>query len=134
MSALHPDQMLEMREIAAEQTLTKTPLARKWASLHEQSAQLTEMAGLATERFTEELAQFPDRVSQTGEWTQDLAQRGLDDMDAMMQPGITALHTISARGQDVTAPALALWCEFHRARAAILQLTRHNEPEACDAA
>ena len=51
-----------------------------------------------------------------------LAENHVSDMAAMMQPGLSALLAVSARGQDATAAALALWCEFHAAREALMAL------------
>ena len=47
----------------------------------------------------------------------------------MLQPGLFALRAIAARGQDTTAPALALWREFHALRSALLALAPPAEPE-----
>jgi putative intracellular protease/amidase len=46
--------------------------------------------------------------------------QGLADIDAMLVPGLSALATLTARGQDATTPALALWREFHAARGSVL--------------
>ena len=42
--------------------------------------------------------------------------RGVDDLAAVMQPGLRALLSLTAQGQDTTAAALTLWREFDRAR------------------
>jgi hypothetical protein len=40
-----------------------------------------------------------------------------------MEPGLAALLAVHARGVNPAAAALALWQEFHAARAALLALT-----------
>jgi len=47
---------------------------------------------------------------------------GIEDLAAVMQPGLRALLSLTAQGQDTTAAALTLWREFHTARTAILDL------------
>ena len=58
-----------------------------------------------------------------------LARDALGDIDAILQPGLTALRNIQARGQDTTAPALALWREFHALRSSLLVLARIDQEE-----
>lgn len=40
----------------------------------------------------------------------------------MLQPGLAALRAMAARRQDTTAPAIALWREFHAYRNTLLAL------------
>lgn len=87
------------------------------------------MAALAPEPFTGELADFPARIEATGGARLTLARDALGDIDAILQPGLMALRNIQARGQDTTAPALALWREFHALRASLLGLARENQDE-----
>lgn len=80
------------------------------------------MAALACEPFTGALAEFPLAIRSRGPARLALATDTLDDLLAITAPGLAALECIAARGQDTTAPALALWREFHGARAAVLAL------------
>lgn len=96
--------------------------AERWAALHDQALEIGRFAALADEPFTDQLASFPTRVADIGGAMQVMAHQGLEDIDAVLQPGLAALRTISARGQEPTAPALALWREFHAARQALLSL------------
>lgn len=105
-------------------------IAARWASLHDTGQAIATKAALAREPFSPELASFPDRISQSSTAQMQLALWSLEDIDAITQPGLTALNTIEARGQDVTAPALALWREFHSARAAVMALC---EDQSCAA-
>lgn len=120
MSAIdHPEQIRAMQatSMAAE-------IASRWEALHETGRAIAALAALAAEPLSDELAGFPQSIAQRGRSHMQLALWSLEDIDAMTQPGLTALGAIAARGQDVTAPALALWREFHGARAALLALCR----------
>lgn len=80
------------------------------------------MAALAREPYAGALAEFPLAIRTRGAARLALATNTLDDLLAITAPGLAALECIAARGQDTTAPALALWREFHAARAAVLAL------------
>ncbi len=120
MSALPPNQMRSMRQTAASESRPTGSLAQRWRDLHASAALLAKAADLTPEAFEGKLAAFPDALGGASEWQRDLAERGIDDIDAMMRPGLSALSTINARGNDASAPAMALWREFHHAREAIL--------------
>ncbi|MEL6530375.1 MAG: hypothetical protein AAFQ27_10460 [Pseudomonadota bacterium] len=120
MSALTPDQARAMRVTAQDASWPEASLAERWEQLHAQAERLAELASITPELFDENLALFPEHLTQCSQWQQDLAWQGIEDIDAMMQPGLAALHTINTRGQDTSAPALALWREFHAARNAVL--------------
>lgn len=97
-------------------------IAARWTALHETGRDIAAKAALASEPVSAELASFPDRIAQAGGSNMRLALWSLEDIDAITQPGLAALAAIEGRGQDVTAPALALWREFHHARSALLAL------------
>lgn len=125
MSAMeHPDQIRTMRQVVEAQEVERevSSFTARWAALHEYSLEIGRFAALADEPFDGQLASFPRRISDAGGAAHQLAQRGLDDIDAIMQPGLAALRAIHARGQEPTAPALALWREFHAARQSLLSL------------
>ncbi|QIQ87406.1 hypothetical protein [Erythrobacter sp.] len=120
MSALPPDQVRSMRESADAAKEPLGSLARRWHGLHEQAAGLAALAGLAPEAESGAVAGFSARLGEASEWQRELAWQGIEDIDAMMRPGLAALETLTARGQEAAAPALALWREFHAARDAVL--------------
>ncbi len=111
-----------MRQTAQDASWPTATLAERWEELHTQAEQLAKLAAIAPEGFDDTLSALPDRLSQASEWQRELAWQGVEDIDAMMQPGLTALRTITARGQDAGAPALALWREFYAARNAVLEV------------
>ena len=130
MSAVPPYENSPMR--AEDQP---SVIARKWASLHADAAQLARLADLAPETEKTEISTFAMQLEDAQPWQRRLAMEAINDIDAMMQPGLSALRTISARGQDATAPALALWREFHVARQAVIEMVAQSPAsEAQDAA
>jgi hypothetical protein len=96
--------------------------SRKWAALQDAANVVASLAGLEPERPGAELRDFPVLIRDAAKWRRDLAEQGIDDMTAMLQPGITALLGVNARGADPRPAALALWREFLQARAAVLSL------------
>ena len=97
-------------------------LADKWQDLHEQAEELAKLAAISVEAFGAAQQAFPDRIAEAHAWQRELAWQGIEDIDALMRPGLDALQTITARGQDTSAPALALWREFYAARNAVLAI------------
>lgn len=94
----------------------------QWAALQDAAAAVATMAGLAAEKPSAQVRNFPALVKDAGGWRLDLAVNGVADLAAMMKPGVKALLAVAARGQDPTAAALSLWREYHHARAALLDL------------
>jgi hypothetical protein len=104
-------------------------LAARWRALHDAGQEIGVLAALAPEPYDNDLAAFPSLIESTGGAYLTLARDALADLEAILQPGLTALRTIHSRGQDPTSPALALWREFHAARAALLSLARARTAE-----
>ena len=119
-----PSDVREMRESAIQAGEPVGSLAQRWEDLHTSAAQLAKVAAISPENFDGELAAFPAMLGEASEWQRELAWQGIEDIDAMMSPGLTALQTLTARGQDASAPALTLWREFHHARQSVLGLVR----------
>jgi hypothetical protein len=94
----------------------------KWAALQDAANLVAGLAGLEPERSTPEIRNFPALIREAAKWRRELAERGIEDMAAMMEPGIAALLGINARGADPRPAALALWREFTAARGAVLSL------------
>ena len=94
----------------------------QWAALQDAGAAVGALAGLASEKPTPQLRNFPALIKDCGGGRLALAERGVGDLAAIMQPGLKALLAVHARGQDPTAAALTLWREFHAGRAALLAL------------
>ncbi|MEP2735348.1 MAG: hypothetical protein ABJP34_03535 [Erythrobacter sp.] len=97
-------------------------LQDRWDALHQTAAEIGAMAQLAREPLPATISAFAERFATMDVGRQMLALNGLADLEVMLKPGISALRNLHARGEDVTAAALTLWCEFHRSRQAILDL------------
>jgi hypothetical protein len=97
-------------------------LSLKWAALQDAASVVAALAGVEPERTTPEVRNFPALMREADPWRRALAERGTEDMAAVMQPGIAALLGVGARGASSRPAALALWREFVEARAALLAL------------
>ena len=96
--------------------------ARKWDALHRDAAKIAAFAQFANEKSDPRIRDFPQRAAEALAWNRALAARSLDDLAAVLTPGLLALRLIEAEGRDPTAAAVNLWREFHRARSALLDL------------
>jgi len=94
----------------------------KWAALQDAANVVATLAGLEPERSSPEIRNFPALIREAAPWRRELADRGIEDMTAVMTPGIAALLGVNARGADPRPAALALWREFTETRAAVLAL------------
>lgn len=94
----------------------------KWAALQDAANVVAGLAGLELERTTPEIRNFPALIRDAAPWRRELAERGIEDMAAVMEPGIAALLGVNARGADPQPAALTLWREFTQARTAVLAL------------
>jgi hypothetical protein len=94
-----------------------------WAALHAQAARLALLARISPEP-DEAQGSFAALLRLARPWQRSLVSQGMDDIAAMLASGLTALATLSGRAQDTAAPALALWREFHAARAALLDVLK----------
>jgi hypothetical protein len=94
----------------------------RWAALGDAANVVAALAGIEPERPSAEVRNFPALIRDAEAWRREQAENGVADLAAVMEPGIAALLAVNARGADATAPALALWREFHSARAALLAL------------
>ena len=98
------------------------PLCRKWSVLHEAAGAVAAIAGLSAEPLRGDLARFPVEVGEAGGWRCEMARQGIEDLSAMLEPGLSALLAACSRGTSCVVPAQALWREFVAARDALLKL------------
>lgn len=101
---------------------TVSHLSHKWTALHHAARVIAALAWIEPEAAAPEVEDFPAAIQDAAPWRRDLADRGVEDIAAMMQPGVAALINLDAGGGDPRAAALALWREFIDARAAVLTL------------
>lgn len=102
-------------------------LSMRWAALNDAAALVCRLAGIAAETKTPELRNFPAKISSLSGMRLTLAQDGIDDLAALMEPGLAALLAVQARGHSPAPAALVLWREFHAARAALMALVPPQE-------
>ena len=105
-------------------------MSMKWSALHDEAGVVAMLAGLAAEPMRPEVRNFPALMRDSGGWRRNLAEQGIDDLSAVMEPGLAALLAVHARGINPATAALALWQEFCAARAALLALTPPPEDNA----
>lgn len=98
------------------------PLAAKWAALHAAADVVASLAGIAAGRPQDIVA-----AERLGGWRLNLVRQGIDDIAAMMEPGLAALLTVHGQGGDPRPAAAALWREFDRARQPLLALVHAAE-------
>lgn len=97
-------------------------MSMKWSALHDAAGVIAGLAGLAAEPMRPELRNFPAVMRDAGGWRRALAEQGIADLSAMIEPGLAALLAVNARGVSCATAALALWQEFVPARNALLSL------------
>lgn len=94
----------------------------RWAALTDAGKVVRTLAGYGDEQVDGAVRNFPVLIRDADQWRRDLASNGCADLAAMMEPGISALLAINARGADCSNAARALWDEFVSARAGIVEL------------
>lgn len=97
-------------------------MALKWSVLNHVARVVATLAGLPGDADGDATTGYPATMHAAGGWRLALAAQGVDDLAAVMEPGLAALLSIHSRGADRVAPAQALWEEFESARAALLAL------------
>ena len=94
----------------------------RWAALGDAGSVVAMLAGIEPEQPSEKIRNFPALISTIPAWHRQLAENGVADLAAIMEPGISALLAVNASGGNPQPAAEALWQEFTAARTAILSL------------
>lgn len=97
-------------------------LSMKWSALHDAAATVALIASIKDPGMTPPIRNLPTAIRDARAERRALAEQGIDDLSAMMEPGLTALLSAHARGADPRPAARALWAEFVAARDAIVAL------------
>ena len=97
-------------------------MSMKWSALHDAADAVGAMAGIAPQAMKTDVRNFPALMRDSGGWRRELAEQGIEDLSAIMEPGVSALLAAHARGANPAAAAMALWNEFQAARDAVLSL------------
>jgi hypothetical protein len=98
------------------------PVADKWAALHNAAFVVATLAGVPETPLAPQQGRFAASIRNVPGWRRDMAAQALDDLVAIMEPGLTALLVVHSRGDDAGAAARALWQEFVAARDALMAL------------
>jgi hypothetical protein len=93
-----------------------------WNTLHEAATIVAVLGGVRAELSEAEMRTFGAKLSQAPHWLHEMARQGIEDLAAIMEPGLAALLTVHSAGGDPAVPARALWSEFIAARDALLVL------------
>lgn len=96
--------------------------ALQWAALSDAANVVAVLAGFQPEPDAPAIRNFPALLRDAAAWQREQARNGIADLLEVMEPGISALMAINARGADPSAAARALWHEFTDARSALLAL------------
>lgn len=94
----------------------------KWSALHDAAQAVAAIAGAQVRPVPAEIRNFPAVARDAGGWRRDLVEQGVEDLSAIMEPGLAALLAALARGANPRGAAQALWNEFNAARDAMLDL------------
>jgi hypothetical protein len=98
-------------------------MSMKWSALHEAAAAVAALAGIGREAASPQARQFPVLMRDATGPRREAAEQGIEDLTAIMEPGLGALLAARARGVSAASAARALWEEFAAARDALLELS-----------
>lgn len=97
-------------------------VSMRWAALQDAGKALALLAGVDFGVNHPLTRHFPALFREADQHRRMIAERSIEDLMAMMEPGLAALLAVSARGADARVPALVLWREYCAAREALLAL------------
>lgn len=97
-------------------------LALRWEAIHAAASAVAAFADLPPQSQCEAVHDFPQTLCNFGGWRRDLALQGVEDLAAILEPGLAALLAVHDNGTDAAPAAMALWQEFLVARDALLAL------------
>ncbi|APE27434.1 hypothetical protein [Aurantiacibacter gangjinensis] len=106
----------------SQSTANASSTSLRWAALGEAGQVVAMMAGVTPEETSREVRNFAAIMRDSAKWRRDLADRACAELAAVMEPGISALLAINARGANPQPAAQALWGEFSKARQEMLAL------------
>lgn len=103
-------------------TAAASAISMKWAALGDAAEIVAMLAGQEPEKANPASRNFPAVIRDAGGWRHEAARKGIEDLAAMMEPGLAALLAVNARGANPSVPAQALWREYSNAKQALLAL------------
>lgn len=111
----------------APESLARASLERRWLAVHAAASAVQSLTqggprSAATNPVPAELRDIPAAVSTLSGARRQMAEDGIADLVAIMEPGLSALLAVHERGGDTAVPAQALWQEFVSARTVLVAL------------
>lgn len=103
-------------------TGSASALGMKWSALHDAAGAVAAIAGIEAPPATADERGFPAAIRDCEGWRRTLAEQGVADLSAIMEPGLTALLSAIARGANPRAAAHALYRDFVHSRDALMDL------------
>lgn len=97
-------------------------LSMKWSALHDAAATVATIAQLPPVGMTKPVRHFPAIIRDIGGRARERAERQIEELNAVLEPGVAALLSAYARGANPRAAAQALCEEFIESRDAIMQI------------
>ena len=97
-------------------------LDEQWSAVHQAGRAAAQLAQLGEEELSADVAELPSRADKLDDTRRALVADAVEDLAALMQPGLRALSALAEQGRDTTAAALQLWREYYNARSAIVAL------------
>lgn len=94
----------------------------RWTALHDAAGIVARIAGVEPGQLPAAVRNFPVALRGALGGQRELAGQGLEDLTAVMEPGLAALLATLARGADPGPAAAALWRDFVAARDKLLTL------------
>jgi hypothetical protein len=92
----------------------------KWSALHDAARIVAVHAGLQMAPLTPQLRNFPAIIRSLDSSRSDLVAQGVEDLNVIMERGLSALLAVHARGVSTAFAAAALWQEFMAGRDALM--------------
>jgi len=102
-------------------------MSMKWSALHDAAGAVAMIAAVEAPKMDAAIRNFPIAMREAGGRNLNLAEQGIEDISAIMEPGLSALLAAHARGANPRHAAQALWAEFIQARDALLALIPPEE-------
>lgn len=93
--------------------------ALRWSALQDAAAVVARLAGVTRPPHARDPRAALERAQG---WRRQALGQALDDLCAIMEPGIAALLAVRAAGGDARVPALALWREYEAAERGLLAM------------
>jgi hypothetical protein len=117
-----PFSSLALSQSSAQPGDHADPLGLRWGALREAARAIAALAGVRSQEEVAAMLAFPAGLRTVDSRRARLIEQSIDDLVAIMEPGVAALLSVHERGGDVVPAAKALWQEFASARLGLLAL------------